>query len=521
MPHLRTSLLDRHCTAIAAGALLVVVFVATSGGSGGDRVDRTSTALAATARPVAVAAPAPGGAQQALFVPPLLQPRMDGATKVFSLTARAGSIRRFGETLATAGFNGAYLAPTIRVRRGERVRMEVDNALREPTTVHWHGLHVAPTGDGGPYQPIPAGGSWAPELTVSQPAATLWYHPHVMGQTAPQVGRGMAGLLLIDEDTPAQRALPHRYGVDDVPVLLQGAPLPASGRATGRRPLLANGTPNAVLRTRATRLRLRLVNGTGGAILGVNVRGATAVRVVGSDGGLLPAAVRTSRVVLGPSERSELVVDVRAGSTVRLATTVLPDQGAEVGRTHDAFLRGAPVDATSGTVLTIVNTTPRTQARAAASAARVIPARLAAAPSLDLSRAVERDMVLGPGIEINGELMTDVDHEHGAHMPGTLRIPLDQVEVWTIDNRSPFTHVFHVHDIEFQVLDRDGVAPSAVERGWKDSIHVSPGTSARIAMQFTDFADADHPYMFHCHVLRHEDAGMMGQFVVIPRGEAA
>jgi FtsP/CotA-like multicopper oxidase with cupredoxin domain len=123
-------------------------------------------------------------------------------------------------------------------------------------------------------------------------------------------------------------------------------------------------------------------------------------------------------------------------------------------------------------------------------------------------------MLLGPGIELNGQLMTDTDH--GADMAGTLRIPLSQTEVWTIKNRSQFTHVFHVHDIQFNVLDRNGRRANARERGWKDSIYVGPGQTARIAMKFTTFADANSPYMFHCHVLRHEDGGMMGQFVVVP-----
>jgi blue copper oxidase len=125
-------------------------------------------------------------------------------------------------------------------------------------------------------------------------------------------------------------------------------------------------------------------------------------------------------------------------------------------------------------------------------------------------------MVLGPTIQINGQLMDTLDG--GALMAGTLRIPLGQTEVWTITNTSPFTHVFHVHDIEFEVVDRNGQAPSGAEAGWKDSIHVPPGGEVRIAMQFTDYADPDHPYMFHCHVLRHEDAGMMGQFVVVRAG---
>ena len=214
--------------------------------------------------------------------------------------------------------------------------------------------------------------------------------------------------------------------------------------------------------------------------------------------------------MLGPSERAEFVVDVRRAGRVRVQSTVLPTQGAVAGRAQAAYLQGRASATDTGTLLTLVNT-----ARALGRQP-VLPVRLSAAPALDLAGAVQRDMVLGPTIQINGQLMEHVDG--GASMAGTIRIPLGQTEVWTITNTSQLTHVFHVHDIEFRVLDRDGRPPAAAEAGWKDSIHVPPGGVARIAMQFTDFANPDHPYMFHCHVLQHEDAGMMGQFVVVPNG---
>ena len=507
-------------TVLAAGAAVALVASivvapahvdeAHAAGMPGMAMMGSSARAAAAPQPEIVSALAPASAPQSLFIPPLLGSRLEGSTRVFHLTAQAGTITRFGERLATAGFNGGYLAPTIRVRRGEHVRVDIDNALAEPTTVHWHGLHVAAADDGGPYGLIAAGGSRHPEFDVTQQATTLWYHPHVMGRTAPQVGRGMAGLLEIDDPaSAAQRALPHRYGVDDIPLVLQGAPLPVSGAApTARRPLFVNGTPNAVLRRTAGRVRLRMVNATAGAILGVSIVGAVRVRQVGSDGGLLPSAVATRSVVLGPSERAELVVDLRRGSRVAVQSSVLTDTGAGAGAAQAAYLRGVRRPADTGTLLTLVNTARSLPV------ARALPVRLNAAPALDLSHAVQREMVLGPTIQINGQLMQDTDG--GASMAGTLRIPLDQTEVWTITNTSQLTHVFHVHDIEFEVLDRDGSAPPASERGWKDSVHVPPGGELRIAMQFTDFADPDDPYMFHCHVLRHEDAGMMGQFVVVP-----
>ena len=95
-------------------------------------------------------------------------------------------------------------------------------------------------------------------------------------------------------------------------------------------------------------------------------------------------------------------------------------------------------------------------------------------------------------------------------------VRLGDTEIWAITNKSEMAHPFHIHDIQFQILDRDEKAPSAGEAGWKDTVLVFPGQTVRVISRFEDFADPDIPYMYHCHILEHEDSGMMGQFVVIP-----
>jgi len=95
------------------------------------------------------------------------------------------------------------------------------------------------------------------------------------------------------------------------------------------------------------------------------------------------------------------------------------------------------------------------------------------------------------------------------------RVPLGSIEIWKIANMTPLTHPFHIHDVQFRVLDRDGGPPQPYEQGLKDTVLVDPGSTVRVIAEFADFADPDHPYMYHCHILEHEDAGMMGQFVVV------
>ncbi|MCW2924748.1 MAG: copper oxidase, partial [Thermoleophilia bacterium] len=270
-----------------------------------------------------------------LAIPPVLELRRVGGVANVDLEARSGTVVRGGRRLRTAGYNGVYLAPTIRVARGERVQFHVKDSMAEPTTVHWHGLHVPAAGDGGPYQPIEPGATWNPApFTIKQAATTLWYHPHLMGQTERQVSAGMAGFLLVDDPaSAAQAALPHTYGVDDIPLLVQ--PLPSGGPGPASRDMAVNGSPNAELRTTKSRLRLRLVNASAGEMLRITVAGAKASWQVGSDGGLLEAPFATREVRLGPSERAELVVDVDAGRRMQLLAQSFagpPGPGGRAGR---------------------------------------------------------------------------------------------------------------------------------------------------------------------------------------------
>jgi FtsP/CotA-like multicopper oxidase with cupredoxin domain len=96
-----------------------------------------------------------------------------------------------------------------------------------------------------------------------------------------------------------------------------------------------------------------------------------------------------------------------------------------------------------------------------------------------------------------------------------VRIPLGSIEIWEIVNPTPLTHPFHIHDIQFRVFDREGEPPLPHEHGLKDTLLVNPGSAVRVITEFADFADAKRPYMYHCHNLEHEDAGMMGQFAVV------
>jgi len=193
-----------------------------------------------------------------LRVPALAQSTIDNdGVRTFRLAAISGSAEFLsGISTPTWGYTDGqydlgYLGPTLRAARGQQVRVIVENRLSEITTVHWHGMHLPARNDGGPHQSIAAGAQWQPEWTIDQPAATLWYHPHPHGETETQVTRGLAGLFYLEDgDNPD---LPHRYGIDDIPIILQDRTFDSRGRfmLRGRAvtgllgdKILVNGTYN-------------------------------------------------------------------------------------------------------------------------------------------------------------------------------------------------------------------------------------------------------------------------------------
>jgi FtsP/CotA-like multicopper oxidase with cupredoxin domain len=443
-----------------------------------------------------------------LAIPPLAPAHRHGSQVTFDLREHAG-VTDFGRGAPTRtwGINGSYLGPTLRARRGDRVTIHVHNQLGEPTTLHWHGMHLPAAMDGGPHQMIDPGTTWSPAWTIDQPAATLWYHPHLDGDTARQVYRGLAGMFILDDPTTDGLALPHRYGVDDLPLIVQDKLFRSDGQLqeTPRGisnvgllgdTVLVNGTPTPHRTVTTQRVRLRLLNASNARVYDFGFADRRAFALIATDGGLLRAPARLQRIQLAPGERAEIVITLRPGERVvlrsyppHLGTGFLATRFAGGDDTFDVLqLRAADH----------LNRSPP------------VPARLAEIPPLQAASATkERTFVLDEQT-ING-LKMDMGRIDQT-------ILLGSTEIWDVTNHSGSPHSFHVHDVHFQVLDVDGRPPPVELGGWKDTVYVPPGTVIRLIMRFTDYADPHSPYMFHCHMLRHEDAGMMGQYRVVRPG---
>jgi blue copper oxidase len=528
-----------------------------------------------------------------------IPPEMNGVLnaqgqKVFDLTIQKGQKSFLPDTQTdTFGFNGDYLGPTIRLSKGDNALFNVKNNLGEKTTVHWHGAHIPAIMDGGPHQIIEADTTWKPFFEIKQPAATLWYHPHLDGKTAEHVYKGLAGFFILEDDSSLGLPLPRNYGVDDIPVVVQDRRIAADGNMDstlrnmsnimGLRGeyMLVNGALTPTLESNAQVIRLRLLNGSNARIYNFGFGDNRDFYQIATGGGLLEASVPMKRLRLAPGERAEILVDLRQDSGQFL---LLKSYSAEISpMTITNKMMRDPLDEQTFDVMSI-------RVGVAGNNGLAIPDKLVTIERLrEEDAVVTRPFVLNEGMgnmgsssdssvdmagmdtnttdansmdttntDMTGMDMSTTDNNtdmsgmdmggmDGMDMNGVIGkdnastfanlhergmftindkvmdmnridevVRLGDTEIWVISNKADMAHPFHIHDIQFQILDRDGKAPSAGEDGWKDTVLVLPGETVRVITRFDDFADSETPYMYHCHILEHEDAGMMGQFVVIP-----
>lgn len=438
-----------------------------------------------------------------LSIPPILEEsRSEGHERVFALSVQEGR-REFaaGVQSPTLGYNGEYLGPTIRVRRSDDVRLRVRNHLDEATTVHWHGAHLPAEADGGPHQQVPSGDTWEARFRVDQEAATLWYHPHLKGTTAEQVYQGLAGFFIIDDEHSDTLALPDTYGTDDIPLVLQERRFARDGSLeySPRMPdimhgyfgnaLLSNGAVEPFLEVSNQLIRLRVLNGSNSSLLRVFLDNGMAMYQIATDGGFLSRPVEAEQVVLSPGERAEIVLDLHG---------------------HEGTRPSLMAESNGGNIFTALNL----RVAATLQQSEELPATLTRRETpTDSSATRRRDFVMssmgrGGRLTINGRTMdmNRIDEQ----------VKLGTTEVWRISSQGmmmSMPHNFHVHGLQFQILSINGSRPEPHLRGPKDTVLLYPGDTVEILLEFEDYTGV---FMYHCHLLEHEDEGMMGQFEVLP-----
>ena len=436
-------------------------------------------------------------AADTLTYPPVLEniSQRSGVVE-FNLTAAPARLElEPGKPTDAFAYNGTVPGPTIELREGDSVIIHFHNGLAQPTTVHWHGLHLPAGADGSPLDPIPPGGSHDYVFRLGRgTAGTYWYHPHPDRTTTEQVARGLYGAIIVRAADDPLAGIPDRLLIlsdnrfrDDGSV---DFPDPHAMQAqidqeNGREglTLMVNGQVNAELPIRPGEVqRLRIVNASAARVYRLAVEGQKLVQV-GTDGGLIEHPVDVDDVVLANSERVEVLVHgTGAPGDVAELQTLPYDR-------YDPHTRPSDWNHPRDLLRLRTEGTPVQSA--------MIPPDLRVIPAIDTTNVAEhRVLVFSQGL-INGKTM----NMH--RVDATAR--LGTTEIWQIENVVGMDHPFHLHGFRFQVLDRDG-KPEPF-RSWKDSVNIPKHGVVRIAVRFDDYAGK---WMFHCHILDHEDMGMMG-----------
>lgn len=408
-------------------------------------------------------------------------------------------------------YNGAVPGPEIRVRQGDRLKITVENGLAEDTTVHCHGIRLPNAMDGVPHltqHPIPPGQSFVYEFDVPD-AGTYWYHPHV--RSAEQVGRGLSGPLIVEDREPINVDRDVVWMLSDWRLLRDGQisddfrnmhDMSHNGRIGNT--VTVNGKVPNVFEVRAgERIRLRLINSANARVFGLKFAGHNP-RVIALDGHAVdPHEPVDQRAVLGPGMRMDLVVDMTGKPGERYS--VVDDHYRGLGyRLLDLVygpeaLREKPLDS---------------------------PIALAAntMPEPDVPSAVRHDVTFNGGMMgqmmmrergIGGGNMMEMMHSgkiwfiNGVAAMGHMMEPLLTLErgksyVLAMSNETAWWHPMHLHGHAFRVIGRNGVQTRY--REWQDTVLMAPREKVEVAF----VADNPGDWMFHCHILEHQESGMMG-----------
>ena len=462
--------------------------------------------------------------ERAFNVPPLYEGEVVNGKRVFNLELQRGEMEFFkGLKTQTIGINGAFLGPTLRAKKDDFININVKNSLGYDSTLHWHGFELPAGMDGGPHQIIKNNKTWKPEFTITNRASFLWYHSHLLHQTGAQVYKGLAGMFIIDDDEGQKLTLPDEYGVDDIPIVLQDRNFnnDASFRYVSSMPevmmglhgnyVLVNGVIAPTFKAKKRLTRFRILNGSNARFYLLGFSDNREFKIIATDGGLLEQPVSLNRTRLAPGERVEIVVDLSDGKDVVLKSFkgALSQNMGMMGMMMGNMGFDVEFDLM------------KIKSDKAKNSDKKVPSILSIHPKWNPKDArAGRDMVLSMGMGMmmgggnsNGDRF--FINNKGMDMN---RIDVvakkDSFEIWKIINKSPMSHPFHIHNTQFKILAINGRQPALAEQGFKDTVVVDPMKVAYVMVSFKNYSDNKIPYMFHCHILEHEDRGMMGQFLV-------
>ena len=408
-------------------------------------------------------------------------------------------------------YNGQIPAPRLEAKPGDKVRIHFTNNLNQPTNIHYHGLHIPITGNAdNVFLKIEPGAKLTYEFQIpdNHPSGTFWYHPHLHGLVAEQLFGGLAGLFIVrgkDDEVPELKAAQEEF------LVLQDFSIDSQGRRSdsahmslmmGREGevITANGQVNPSINlTQGGLLRLRILNASPSRFYRLALEDHAFYHIA-TDGNNLNEPVEVNELLLTPGQRADILVqgDKESGQ-YRLFN--LPYDRGSMGMMGGRGMMGSNPD--EAIALATVN-------YAAAVESLTLPTKLNSISTLPETQTVRRFKLnhgMSPGVGmaflINGEYYQGKDRIH-------TQVKLNTVEDWELINTGVMDHPFHVHGNAFQVISRNGQPESLL--AWRDTVLVKRGETVRIRIPFNDFAGKT---VYHCHVLDHEDLGMMGNLNII------
>lgn len=442
-----------------------------------------------------------------------------------SLTLQEGTtIFHAGITTNTMGANGDLLGPTLILDKGDFVSFSVNNQLNDTTTMHWHGMHVSSENDGGPHTKILPGSIWSPQFNILDKAGTFWYHPHLHHHTDKHVSKGIAGMILVRDNEEVWMNLPLTYGVDEFPIIMQTKGFDAAGQIEVHTEMdtsvMVNGTINPIVNFPAQVVRLRVLNGSSQRVMDVGFTGNKPFSLIGTDGGLLTTPVSLTRYRMAPGQRADILIDLSSdlGQNFQLMSygSELPNgvygaiqPGIQTFQVIPGYVNN-PLNGSNFQLLDI-NVVSQTT-----SPILTIPTTLANFTPLDENTAsLTRDITFSvspTAVDFTGPFLINNTSFDMNIIRDTIQY--GATEIWRVTNNTGMAHPFHIHDVQFFILTINGIAPPQELQGYNDVVLIPGGfTEVRFIAKFDDFL-SPVPYMYHCHMLTHEDHGMMGQFIV-------
>ena len=464
--------------------------------------------------------PEPPAFEQPLRIPKVLT----GSNLTIDMRRADVRVMPHGPKTRMWTYGGTFPGPTIKRPTGSSTQVTFVHDLPKKAgslTVHQHGGHQSSADDGQPTRHLIRRGTRRtytyPLLDNGKPmpAGFRFYHDHRMDRTARNNWRGLQGMFLVTDQREDALGLPS--GPFDLPLhfsdrsftadnqltdpfpsavmhkWMTGPQAPPDDATVGKR-ILVNGTFAPYLRVKPGRYRLRLLNASLFSAYDFSLSDGRPFVQVGTGNGLLPHSVVRQDLLLGPAQRADVVVDFRGrrGEDVLLSTIPRSDDVVGTGSRSAAIMQF--------------------RVRGHAHQRAQVPDHLRPAPKLDVPNKVAMTWTFdltdhgdhGSFWSINGQMF---DPERVDH-----RVRMGAVERWRLRNTSDMTHYVHLHEEQWQTISRNGERPPPWERGFEDTWRLDPGETVEVAARFTDYPGI---FMVHCHMLDHEDHGMMAQFEVV------